>query len=182
LKRHPFVIPVLCTIVGFGGCATTLNGGLHTTHSPARTAPLGARYAWVIGSDTPRTSDPRVTNRIIDLRVRMAFDSALSSKGYQLTRDPTGADLQASYRISIQDQANSGPLRGHMFCNVEGCIGGHGPIETRRADLTLELLDKTTGKLAWGATAAKAVNKRDADQDRLNHVAREMTTSLPPAH
>lgn len=149
--------------------------------SPAVAAPATFQYAWVNPVQTPRTANPRADNITVDQRMKQAFDGALSEKGFQLKSDPNSATYLASYEIQMQDEKDADPLASHSFCSMDGCVGGHGPIDATRAQLKFELVDKATGRPAWQASMTKVVSKRAASQKYLNKVASAMTANLPPA-
>jgi hypothetical protein len=79
-----------------------------------------------------------------------------------------------------------------MACGVRGCIGGYGwgmygapmDVDVRAINYTegalmLDLIDASSGKLAWRATSQKRVDNKDAGQDAMNAVVADMTKTLP---
>ena len=172
-----------------GGKVTVLNGA--TSVAP------GSTYAWAPGAD-PGGGDQRVDNDIIRDRIKTAVDTNLAAKGYRQVSNPAQAQVLVAYHIGLQNKTDysvdtmGAPMGGGMACGRRGCVGGYGwgmygapmDVDVRSINyvegaLMLDLVDTSTGKLAWRATSQKRVDAKDADQAGLNAIVADMTKSLP---
>ncbi len=154
----------------------------------------GSTYAFAPISDEARAhADPRVSNDIIQERLRTAIQTALAAKGYREVGDPGQATLVVSYHVGLQQKQET---RVDTFggggvgaCGFRGCAaswGFYGPpkvnvqnIDYTQGTLILDLVDRGSGKLAWRGTSRKRINEGDADQAKFNAVLAEVTKSLP---
>jgi hypothetical protein len=153
----------------------------------------GSTYAWAAAQ--PGSGDPRVDNDIMRERIRTAIDTNLAAKGYRQV-DAAQAKLLVSYHVGLQTKTDysatsmGGP--GGMACGVRGCIGGYGwgmygaprDVDIRSINYTegavmLDLVDTTSGKLAWRATSQKRIDQKDGTQDGLNAIIADMVKTLP---
>ena len=99
-----------------------------------------------------------------------------------MVADPAEADLLISYTIVMLPEtdaeiSSSGALC-KAFCDGPGDI----KLDTRRytrGTLVLDLTERASGRLVWRATSDKRVTAKDASQEKLTAVLREMTKSLP---
>lgn len=166
-----------------------------SANSPAVTP--GATYAWAPAQ--PGSGDPRVDNDIIQTRIKSAVDSALAAKGYRQVADAATAQLLVSYHIGLQNKQDTqvttmgGPMGPPaVACGIRGCIGGYGwgmygaPMDVDvqninyvEGTLMLDLVDRSTGKLAWRATSQKRVDQSDTTQQGINAVLVDLTKTLP---
>lgn len=155
----------------------------------------GSTYAWAPVSEGTRSSaDQRISNDIIQERLRSGVDSALAAKGYHKVDNPAGADLLVAYHVGLKDQTET---RVDTFggggvgaCGFRGCVGGwglYGPpqvdvsnINYTEGTMILDLTDRSSGRLAWRATSTKRVDEKNAgSQQAINTILTDMTKSLP---
>jgi hypothetical protein len=156
----------------------------------------GSTYAWAPISDQARAAaDPRVSNDIIQERLRTAVDGAMAARGFRRIDDPATAQLLVSFHVGLQSRTETqvntwgGGSRG--ACGFRGCVGGwgfYGPpqvdvrnINYTQGTLILDVTDRASGKLAWRATSDKRVDSSDATQEGMNAILLEMTRTLPGA-
>jgi hypothetical protein len=133
-----------------------------------------------------RQGDPRIDNDIIRDRIRIAINTNLGAKGYQLVSDPGSAQLLVAYYVGIQPGTDYrvdsyGPsVYGYGW----GLYGAPTNIDVRTINyvdgtLILDLKDRASGQLAWRATSQKRINEGDGAQDKLNALVADMVKSLP---
>src|SRR5204863_3233489 len=88
----------------------------------------GATYAW---APTPSqdsfkaSADPRLSNTIIQERLRTAVDTAMAAKGYHLVDNPASAQLLTSYHVGLKDKTETYATTygggGTGACGFHGC-------------------------------------------------------------
>ena len=177
------------------GCETPA-GKVTTLSGDTSQLAVGTTYAWAPVAD-PGGGDPRVDNSIIGERLKSAVDNALATKGYRQV-DPANAKVLVAYHIGLKQGTDytattmGGPVGGGVACGRRGCVGGYGwgaygaPIDTditavsyTEGTLMLDLVDASSGKLAWRGTSQKRVDAKDADQAQLNAVLLDLTKDMP---
>ena len=182
-----FVLP-LAACESPGGKVSVLQGNTAVVQP-------GATYAWSPAGQ-PGSGDVRIDNDIVRERIKTAIDTGLAAKGFRQT-DPGSAALLVQYHIGLQNKTETqvdtfgGPVGG-AACGLRGCIAGYGwgmygapmDVDVRNIDyvegtLMLDLVDRTSGKLAWRATSQKRLDKKDVDQAGVNAVVADMIKSLP---
>jgi hypothetical protein len=175
------------------GCASPA-GEVNVLQSSTATVVPGSTYAWApITSSSQRASDPRVANDIIQQRIVGAFDNALAAKGYRKVSNPSQATLLVSYYVGLEARQDvrsdtMGPPPA-VACGFRGCVGGWGfygaptlnveTINYTEGTVIFDLVDRSSGELAWRATSQQRVDSGDADQARLNAIAADMIKTLP---
>ena len=143
----------------------------------------GSTFAWAptpaIGIGLP---DPTIANDITADRLRTITESTLAAKGYREVASPADADLLVSYTIVMlpETDAELSSFGGgcRAFCSRPGNVR----LDTHRytrGTMMLDLTERSTGRLVWRATSDKRVTAKDASQEKLAAVLREMTKSLP---
>jgi len=192
LARNAAAVAAL-SVLGLAACASPA-GDVSVLQSNTASVSPGSTYAWApITSGSQRTTDPRVANDIIQQRIVSAFDSALAAKGYRKVSSPSQATLLVSYYVGLDNRQevradNMGPPPA-VACGFRGCVGGWGfygaptldvdTINYTEGTVIFDLVDRSSGQLAWRATSQQRVDSGDADQTRLNAIAADMIKTLP---
>lgn len=192
---HKSALSAIVAALMLSACGTPAGKVDILQSSSARVVP-GSTYAWApVSSASQQASDPRVANDIIQQRIMTAVDTALSAKGFRRVSNPDQAALLVSYHVGLEPRSE---VRAQSFggpsavaCGFRGCMTGwglYGPpvldvstINYTEGTMILDLVDRSTGQLAWRATSQRRVDSSDADQVRLNAVAADMVKSLPGA-
>lgn len=152
---------------------------------------VGSTYAWAPVLE-PGAGDPRVSNTIMDERIRNGINSALAAKGYKLT-DASSAQFLVSYHIGLKEGTDyrvDSMGYGGGACGIRGCIGGYGwgaygaptdvtAINYTEGTLMLDLVNTSSGKLTWRGISRKRVDDKDADQAKINAMMLDLTKDLP---
>jgi hypothetical protein len=155
----------------------------------------GAGLAWApVPQDEMQNGDPRIDNDIIRQRVRNAVETALAARGHRFVQDPRDARYIVSYHVGLQNRQDyridtMAPPSGAV-CGWRGCVGGFGwgmygaPRGIRSVDyvegvMILDLVDRSSGRLAWRATSQRRVDEGDGSQERLNAAVADMVRTLP---
>src|SRR6218665_1756981 len=128
------MLRVLMASTAFGaalllsGCQTP-GGDVTVLASDSVALTPGATYAWA-PHPTPASTDPRLSNDIIDDRIHAAIDQAMTAKGYRRTDSAASAQLLVAYYAALQDRQETqvdtwGGTAGTM-CGMRGCVSGWG--------------------------------------------------------
>jgi hypothetical protein len=126
-----------------------------------------------------------VDNALLDSRVRSAVDRELAARG--LEQLPSGGDLGVVYHAAIEGRMD--------VYNVDRSYGYRpywgwaGPVYTEthvryfdEGTLILDLVDMSTQKLVWRASAQAEVNERadpETRTQRLNEAVARMLEGFP---
>jgi hypothetical protein len=180
--------------VALSACETA-GGNVTVLQSSSVGVSPGSTWAWAPISEQARAAaDPRVSNDIIQERLRTAVDTALAGRGFRRVDDPAQAQILVAFHVGLQNRTETrvntwGGSSG--ACGFRGCVGGwgfYGPpqvdvrnINYTQGTLILDLMDRASGKLAWRATSDKRVDSSDATQEGLNAILLDMTKTLPGA-
>lgn len=184
---------VLGASVALTGCGTPA-GNVSVMQSDSIAVTPGSTYAWAAVDNAQRqAADPRISNDIVQERLRNAVDAALSAKGYRKVANPADATLLARYHVGLEQRTETrvdnfgGPPVA--ACGFRGCVGGwglYGPpmvdvqnINYTQGTLIVDLVDAKTGKLAWRATSDKRVDRDDSSAAGMNAILADMTKTLP---
>jgi hypothetical protein len=163
------------------------------------TVPISAGATWAWGPEPapkqPDELDPRVNNSIIHGRVQRSVEAVLAEKGFHQT-DPGRADFLVEYRLGVRDRRETvtqaiGPRPGPMY----GPYGPWGPgwtwgyygppvVTTREIRYTegalmVELIQQTTGKLAFRTTGTDSITREDGSDQAVLELVRRLLRDLP---
>jgi hypothetical protein len=196
MKRIGFAKAALAALAvgaaaALGACETA---DVSVLQSPNYTIAAGSTYAWKpLSAQETQPGDPRIDNDIFRERMKSVIDANLAAKGLRLV-DPSQAQFLVSYHVGLQERTDveadtfgAGPV-----CGWRGCIGGFGwgmygaPLDVRTIHYTegtvmIDLVDRSSGALAWRAMSEKRVDKQDATPAGLNAIVADMVKSLPGA-
>jgi Domain of unknown function (DUF4136) len=159
--------------------------------------PAGATWAWgpEPAPKQPDELDPRVNNSIIHGRVQRSVEEVLGEKGFRQT-DPGRADFLVEYRVGVRDRREMvtqaiGPPPGSVY----GPYGRWGPgwawgyygppaVTTREIRYTegalmIELVQRSTGKLAFRTTGTDSITREDGSDQAVLDVVRRILRDLP---
>ena len=193
MKAAALVFAVAAATLGLTACETS--SPQLTVSQPGTIAP-GATFAWKpIDTVIERGADPRVSNELVQARIKTAVEEGLAAKGFRQVSDPNQATLLVAYFIGLQSHADyrpayDGPV-GPGACGFSGCVPGWGvygypamdtmSISYTEGTVILDLVDRQSNQLAWRATSRQRVDSTSIAQPRLNAIFAEMMTSLPGA-
>lgn len=194
MKGLAIAIVAAVSVLGLSACEST--GGPQLTVSQPGNIAAGSTFAWKpIETVIERGADPRVSNELVQQRIKTAVEEGLAAKGFRQVSDPNEATLLVAYFIGLQSQADyrpayDGPI-GTGACGFSGCVPGWGvygypamdtmAISYTEGTVILDLVDRQSNQLAWRAMSKQRVDSTSIAQSRLNAIFAEMMTSLPGA-
>lgn len=152
-------------------------------------------YDW-LSSDQEKTGDRRADNSALDLRIRMAVQTQLLSKGYRKLYDGK-PDFYVAYHIGLKDvaptvstQYYSHGMAGRPFSYSADTrsTGRKDPtIDESPSYLTgsllIDIIDAASERVVWRGTAAGEVDPglSSAERDeRTRIVVHKMLSHFPP--
>ncbi len=165
-------VPILLAV----GCGSTIT--VQTHRDPTIRIASGATYAWnptPPADRHPAELDPRANNPTIHGRVRRAVESVLASKGFRQV-DWAAAELLVNYRVGVMDRmqhqqaVTGGPGARHMTVRT---------IEFTEGGLLIDLLERSTGKLAFRALGVDDVTKEDSTEKAILDAVSLLLRDLP---
>ncbi len=158
------------------GCGSDLT--VQTHRDPSIRIPAKATYAWDPTPLTPKHPaelDPRANNPTIHGRVKRAIETVLASKGFRQV-DPATADFLVQYRVGVRDRrewqqtATGGPGARHMTVR---------PLEYTEGGLMINLVERSTGKVAFQSLGLEDVTKEDASEKAILDDVTRLLKELP---
>lgn len=180
------IVKSLAIAVAFAGAAVTVQASakVDVIQSSSPALAQGATFAWApmraFGTGVP---DPAIANEIAVERLRTTTEAALQARGYRLVDNPAEADLLVAYTIVMQPETDAKLKADGASCAFPFCAS---PSDYRldasqhtQGTLVLDLVERTTGRLAWRATSKKRVTGKDVTEAKLTTLLREMTKALP---
>lgn len=192
LDFRPVLLAAVLLVAPLAACETPTN--VSVLQSDSVLVQPGATWAWAPVPDATRAAaDPRISNDIVQDRLRTAVETNLSARGFRRVDNPNDAQLLASYHVGLRDRTetrvNTWGGGGAAACGFRGCVGGwglYGPpqVDVRNINYTegamiLDLIDRQSGRLAWRATSTRRVDANTVNQAQINTVVAAMTRSLP---
>ncbi len=141
-----------------------------------------------------------VVNQRLKLRIQAAIDSGLVGKGYRKV-DSSSAQFLARYAVGVKtttanapvvDQAPGTPVP-MTSCNAGGCWNGwdygyntagdpaFAGLTEREAGVVLELVDRTTGAVAWHGVYQDNTTGKAPTPERIQKAIGQLLKTLPPA-
>jgi len=167
-----FVAVVLLT----ASCGSTLS--VKTQRDSSIPIPAGATWGWnptPPAQRLPAELDPRANNPTIHGRVKRAVETVLASKGFRQV-EPITAEFLVNYRVGVRDarewqaRPTGGAGTTHMsVMQVEFTEGG----------LLIDLLERSTGKLAFRSWALEDVARGDGSEKAIQDVVTQLLKELP---
>ncbi len=152
-------------------------------------------YDWVPGQQE-QTGDKRVDNSQVDIRLRIAIDSQLRTKGYvhPVNGQP---DFYVAYQVGLKDlspdistQYYSDGMAGRPFSHsADTRSAGHTDPPALEAQvhltgsLLIDIFDAASNKLVWRGTAAGEIDpgltSKERDQ-RARTIIHDIMSHFPP--
>lgn len=181
------IIKSFAIAIAFAGAAVTVqtSAKVDVIQSSSSALAQGATFAWTpmraFGTGVP---DPAIANEIAVDRLRATTEAVLQARGYRLIDNSAEADLLVAYTIVMQPETDAKLKAEGAGCAFPFCAT---PSDYRldasqhtQGTLVLDLVERTTGRLAWRATSKKRVTGKDVSKVKLTALLREMTKALPP--
>jgi len=152
-------------------------------------------YNW-LSDEQEKTGDRRADNSALDLRIRMAVQTQLLSKGYRKLYDEK-PDFYVAYHIGLKDMAPtvsteyySHGMAGRPFSYSADTRthGGEKPTAheayaSLTGSLLIDIIDAASEKVVWRGTAAGEVDPglSSAERDeRTRTIVYKMLSHFPP--
>lgn len=152
-------------------------------------------YDWLSG-EQEKTGDRRADNSALDLRIRMAVQTQLLSKGYRKLYDEK-PDFYVAYHIGLKDitptvstEYYSRGMAGRPFSYSADTRsqGGEKPTSNEApaylaGSLLIDIVDAASDKVVWRGTAVGEVDPglSSAERDeRTRTIVHKMLSHFPP--
>jgi Domain of unknown function (DUF4136) len=152
-------------------------------------------YDWLSG-EQEKTGDRRTDNSAVDMRIRMAVQTQLLSKGYRKLYDDK-PDFYVAYHIGLKDMAPtlstqyySHGMAGRPFsysADTRSTGRQEPPVNEAPPYLTgsllIDIIDAASDKVVWRGTAAGQVDPglSSAERDeRTRMVVHKILSHFPP--
>jgi hypothetical protein len=140
-------------------------------------------------------------NQRLRMRILAAIDSGLAGKGYRKV-DSSNAQFLARYAVGVKTTSTDVPVVDAgpdvpvpmTSCNAGGCWNGwdygyNSPSDPgfagmteREAGVVLELVDRTTGAVAWHGVYRDNATGKAPTPERIRKAVGQLIKTLPPAH
>ncbi len=165
----------LATVLLMVGCGSTL--AVKTQRDSSIPILSGATWAWnptPPAERRPGELDPRVDNPTIHGRIERAIETVLATKVFRKA-EPVTADFLVNYRVGVQDV--------HQWQQV--IVGGPGahmtviPQEFTEGGLLIDLMERSTGKLAFRSWAVGDVVEGSGSEKAIHDLVTRLLETLP---
>ena len=194
IKPFPVVLGAVMAAV------TACGPAVSSTKAPVL-VPGSGNYAWGGALAVPEAGQGyTVVNQRLQLRIRMAIDSGLAGKGYRKV-DSSSAQFLARYAVGVKTTTADAPVVDQgpdvpvpmTSCNAGGCWNGwnygyntpgdpaFAGLTEREAGVVLELVDRTSGTVAWHGVYRDNATGKAPTPDRINKAVGQLLKSLPAA-
>jgi hypothetical protein len=140
-----------------------------------------------------------IVNQRLRLRILAAIDSGLAGKGYRKV-DSSGAQFLARYAVGVKTTSSDVPVVDAgpdapvpmTRCNAGGCWNGwdygysspsdpaFAGMTEREAGVVLELVDRTTGAVAWHGAYRDGATGKTPSPERIKKAVGQLIKTLPP--
>lgn len=166
-------------IVCASSCATVR---VQTDYDPAADFTRLRSYAWQ--PRPPRAdADPRISNDLLDARIRSAVDRVLQARGYQVTTDAT-PDFHVAYIVTIDTRTDIHTVPVSYGWGWWGVMGTETYVDRyEQGTLLLDIIDTGSNKLIWRGSAAARVVDDDSPEERtrrVNDAVEKILERFPP--
>jgi hypothetical protein len=159
--------------------------------------PAGATYAYPPQESAGAEVDPQTSNTIVQGRIQKAIDMQLAKKGYKRVYDVEQAEFIVRYFWNVKQNTELVTTTTPVMSPYMGYGGwgygygwgwGYGGYATSTVPMTisegtfiLDLVSKSTRKLAWRATWVGEPRGRAPTQQELNDGAADLLAKVPAA-
>jgi hypothetical protein len=190
--NHVAVAAAALTVVACGGPTIT------SDRDDSIPIPKAATYAWCGNQEMhPKAkeggADPIATSTIVHQRIHNSINKTLATKGYKMVDDPTQADFCVRYYLGVKTETSYqtttsgagmyGPGYGYGWGGYGGGIATSTttPIQTNVGGLLVDLVQRTSGKLAWRGVLKGDVPDEAPSQERVDKGIADVMATLPAA-
>ncbi|MDX1486904.1 MAG: DUF4136 domain-containing protein [Acidiferrobacterales bacterium] len=175
---------LLLSFVALGGCSTMQ---VHSDYDPAASFDGLQTYDWV-KTETNPTADPRLSDPLLDKRIRELVEKQLATQGYD--RSSTGtADFMVGYHVAVEKKLAVSTMNDYYGYRAGwGWSYGAGTgrvmpesyvYEYEQGSLIIDIVNPKTRELMWRGSAQAEVNqKRGAEQ--LAEAVERILERFPP--
>ena len=193
LPSKPRQLLFAVVLLGSAACAPSPKIGYDYDRSVNFTA--YHTYNW-LSDEQEKTGDRRADNSALDLRIRMAVQTQLLSKGYRKLYDEK-PDFYVVYHVGLKDMAPtvsteyySHGMAGRPFSYSADTRsqGSEKPASNEASayltgSLLIDIIDAASDKVVWRGTAAGEVDPAlsSAERDeRTRTIVHKMLSHFPP--
>ncbi len=181
---------VACATVVLAAC-----GGpqISSDSDPNIPVPMGATYAFLGGVQTNEGAntgeDPTGKNEFVHQRIQNAIRDNLKAKGFKDTADSASARFLVRYFLNLRTSTSyvtssvgyAGPYYGWGWgYGYSGGISTTRPVQFKEGGLLIDLVERSSGKLAWRGTVEGDAPDHPPSQDEVNQIVGEVMASLKP--
>jgi hypothetical protein len=158
------------------GCGSTLS--VKTQRDSSIPIPSGAAWAWNAtppAERLPGEMDPRVDNPTLHGRIERVIERVLASKGFRQV-EPATAVFLVNYRVGVRDVQQW----QQVFTGGPGTVHPSvRPMEYTEGGLLIDLLERSTGKLAFRSWAVKDVETGADSEKAIQDFVTQLLETLP---
>jgi len=170
----PLAAAAALAAIALAGCAATVRSYMdrRADFSQYRT------YAWG-PADTFSTGDPRLDNNTFFRdRLQRAADARFTARGFE-EADTESADLLLHYHVNVTQEIDVNEMdQPYGYC--EDCR----PAVYDAGTLTLDLVDRRTGRLVWRGWAERSIegvlDRQEWMERQIDEAVLRILERLPP--
>jgi len=166
---------------------------ISSDHDPSIVVPMGATYAFLGGTQTNEgpsgTTDPSGKNEFVHQRIQNAIRDQLKAKGFKDTADSASARFLVRYFLNLRTSTSYVTSSTGMYGPYYGWGWGYGysggistttPVQFKEGGLLIDLVERSSGKLAWRGTVEGDAPDHPPTQEEVNQIVGEVMASLKP--
>jgi hypothetical protein len=173
-------------VVGCGGPS------ISSDSDPNIPVPMGATYTFLGGTQTSEGSqatDPANKNEFVHQRIQNAIREQLKAKGFKDTADSASARFLVRYFLNLRTSTSyvttstgmAGPYYGWGWgYGYTGGISTTTPVQFKEGGLLIDLVERSSGKLAWRGTVEGDAPDHPPTQEEVSQIVAEVMASLKP--
>jgi hypothetical protein len=170
------VVLVVAVALLAAGCGSTLS--VQTQRDASIPIPAGATWGWnptPPAERLPGELDPRADNPTIHGRVERAIEATLASKGFRQV-EPVTAEFLVNYRVGVREVQQLQQIRAGGVGTTHMTVL---PAEFTQGGLLIDLLERSTGKLAFRSWAVEDVEKGAGSEKAIQDIVTRLLKELP---
>ena len=151
--------------------------------------PQGATYAFVGGTQTTTTNQKTTEgpdrNEFVHQRIQNAIQDQMKAKGFKPTADSASAHFVVRYFLDLRIRngyvtTGYSPYYGWGWGRRYGGVVVSEPVQFKEGGLLIDLVERSTGKLAWRGTIEGDVPDHAPSQEEISKVVAQAMETLKP--
>lgn len=196
MRGIPSLAPGRSTrLLGWGaallvGCA---GPSISSDHDPSIVVPVGSTYTFLGGTQTNEgaqdAADPANKNEFVHQRIQNAIRDQLKAKGFKDTADSASARFLVRYFLNLRTSTSYVTSSTGMYGPYYGWGWGYGysggistttPVQFKEGGLLIDLVERSTGKLAWRGKVEGDAPDHPPSQAEVSQIVGEVMATLKP--